>query len=264
MFTNREVLSQKSFRGVFVLVGKDLNIGLECTKILVANKIDIVAIGGVSALEVSNALGLPAKYPTLKICQLEKPWLSTDFETITCGKQLLGLALGLDAIVPAEFLENRFIVNTHPSALPFNKGSHQSFWAIMDGTLGGGTLHLMTPGVDEGPILFQNTFPITPELTSQKLQVLQLETCRNLIATNILDIMSGNFTLESQKIGSSHRKSEIESATTLHITEKIEVADLLKLSRATCNKDNGFWVLTESGRFHIKISDIIFTKDALE
>jgi methionyl-tRNA formyltransferase len=137
-----------------------------------------------------------------------------------------------------------------------NQGSHQSFWAIMDDTLGGGSLHLMTSGVDKGPILFQEVFTLPPQITSRELQELQLKSCINLLRSRIQDILSGNFSLMAQGEGSSHTKSQIREATTLGLESTIKVSDLLKLSRATCNKNNGFWIETEEGSFQIIIGDV--------
>jgi len=241
---------------VFALVGNDESFGLECTSLLVEKNVKIVAIAGTSAINIANKLELYSLYPGIYVSDFEKPWNDQVFQGLTSDTNLLGLSLGLDAIVPNDFVVSRFIVNTHPSALPMNQGSHQSFWAIMDDTLGGGSLHLMTSGVDKGPILFQEVFTLPPQITSRELQELQLKSCINLLRSRIQDILSGNFSLMAQGEGSSHTKSQIREATTLGLESTIKVSDLLKLSRATCNKNNGFWIETEEGSFQIIIGDV--------
>ncbi len=256
MNTNVAARNQSRFNSVFILVGNDESFGLECTSLILEKKINIVAIAGTSAINIANKLDLYSKNPEIHISDLEKPWNDAEFQRLTLDTKLLGLSLGLDAIVPNDFLASRFIINTHPSALPMNRGSHQSFWAIMDETLGGGSLHLMTSGVDEGPILFQETFALPPEITSRELQVLQLKTCSNLLSSRIQDIMNGNFNLMAQEAGTSHKKNQIKSFTTLSSESTIKVSHLLKLARATCNKNNGFWIETEEGSFQIVVSDV--------
>lgn len=256
MDTNLTASNRDGFRSVFILVGNDKSFGLECTSLLLEKNINIVAIAGTSAVDIADKLELHSRYPGIYISDTEKPWNDANFQTITLDSKLLGLSLGLDAIVPNDFLVSRFIVNTHPSALPMNRGSHQSFWAIMDETMGGGSLHLMTSGVDEGPILFQEKFALPPQITSRELQELQLKSCINLLNSKIQDIMNGNFNLVAQEAGTSHKKNQIKSFTTLNSVSTIKVSDLLKLARATCNKNNGFWIETEHGSFQIIISDV--------
>lgn len=47
------------------------------------------------------------------------------------------------------------IVNLHISLLPWNRGAHPNFWAHVDGTPHGVSIHLIDEGVDTGPVLFQ-------------------------------------------------------------------------------------------------------------
>ncbi len=47
------------------------------------------------------------------------------------------------------------IINLHIAALPHNRGADPVFWALHDGTPMGVTIHVMTAGVDCGPILAQ-------------------------------------------------------------------------------------------------------------
>lgn len=74
--------------------------------------------------------------------------------------------LNFNHIVPAEICE-RFtgkIINQHPSLLPAFKGLHV-FGAIREsGVLySGSTFHFVTPGVDDGPIICQTNFAVTPD-----------------------------------------------------------------------------------------------------
>ena len=47
------------------------------------------------------------------------------------------------------------IYNCHISFLPWNRGSNPNFWAWVDGTPHGVTIHQMNAGIDTGPILTQ-------------------------------------------------------------------------------------------------------------
>ena len=45
--------------------------------------------------------------------------------------------------------------NLHPGYLPYGRGYYPVFWGLYDGTPMGATLHEMTAGVDQGPIVDQ-------------------------------------------------------------------------------------------------------------
>lgn len=46
-------------------------------------------------------------------------------------------------------------INLHIAYLPFNRGAHPLFWAAYEGTPIGVTIHEIDPGIDTGPICFQ-------------------------------------------------------------------------------------------------------------
>ena len=62
------------------------------------------------------------------------------------------------------------MVNIHPSLLPLYKGLHTHERAIAAGDAQGGcSVHLVTAGLDEGPVLAQATVPILPGDTPDML-----------------------------------------------------------------------------------------------
>lgn len=73
------------------------------------------------------------------------------------GAEML-LSVGYPKILPTELLEAppRGGLNVHPSLLPRYRGPSPVFWQVALGeTLSGVTIHRMTSGPDEGPILSQ-------------------------------------------------------------------------------------------------------------
>jgi len=50
-------------------------------------------------------------------------------------------------------------INTHPSFLPFNRGKHYNFWALVEQAPFGVTLHFADEGVDTGDIIAQRSIP---------------------------------------------------------------------------------------------------------
>ncbi len=118
----------KPFEGVYALVGEDFEYSLECVRVIQEKNIPLVAIGGETSGRIVSELGLLTNYPKL-ICTYEvAPWNDTDFLVGTKNPFLLRISCGLSSIVPKVFLQDRFCINTHPSASPFNRGSHQSFF----------------------------------------------------------------------------------------------------------------------------------------
>ena len=60
-------------------------------------------------------------------------------------------------LISEEYLKNAnfLMINTHPSMLPFHKGSLPVFWSTLLGSALGVTLHKIEPGIDSGDIIFQ-------------------------------------------------------------------------------------------------------------
>ncbi len=62
------------------------------------------------------------------------------------------------------------MINIHPSLLPLHKGLHTHEQALADGvTEHGCTVHFVTPGMDEGPVILQARVPVLPGDTAESL-----------------------------------------------------------------------------------------------
>lgn len=62
------------------------------------------------------------------------------------------------------------LINIHPSLLPAHKGLHTHEQALADGVPEHGcTVHFVTPGMDEGPIIAQARIPVLPGDTPDTL-----------------------------------------------------------------------------------------------
>ena len=87
------------------------------------------------------------------------------------GVELVALAGYMRVLTP--FLVRAWagrMVNIHPSLLPLYPGLHTHERAVAAGdAFGGCTVHLVTEGVDEGPILGQARAPILPGDTADDL-----------------------------------------------------------------------------------------------
>ena len=62
------------------------------------------------------------------------------------------------------------LINIHPSLLPLHKGLHTHEQALADGVAEHGcTVHFVTPGMDEGPVIAQARVPVLPGDTADSL-----------------------------------------------------------------------------------------------
>jgi formyltetrahydrofolate-dependent phosphoribosylglycinamide formyltransferase len=62
------------------------------------------------------------------------------------------------------------LINIHPSLLPRHTGLHTHAQALADGvTEHGCTVHFVTPGMDEGPVIAQARVPVLPGDTADTL-----------------------------------------------------------------------------------------------
>ena len=86
-------------------------------------------------------------------------------------------------------------INIHPSLLPRNRGCNPVQWGIINGdTEGGVSLHQITSGIDEGPIIDQKL--VTIEINDDWMTVSDriIDATDTLISSNVHSILSGNWT----------------------------------------------------------------------
>ncbi len=166
----------------------------------------------------------------------------------------IGLNGGINWILDGEILNRLPTLNIHPSLLPLNRGSHHSFWSIMNDENHGATLHWMDEGIDTGPIISQKSFINDGKSTAGLVQKKSEKLCIELLEESILNILSSSQLLKgkNQTEGTSHLKKEIIEATSLDVNESIKVSYFLKLCRATSSKNNGIYI-TNNGQNFAKI-----------
>jgi methionyl-tRNA formyltransferase len=85
-------------------------------------------------------------------------------------------------------------VNIHSAPLPKYRGCNPTEWAIIKGEKETGvTLHELTPGTDEGPIIDQRIVPLFQEDTWKKAAKRLWKATDVLIAQNVTRLMSGRW-----------------------------------------------------------------------
>ena len=110
------------------------------------------------------------------------------------GAEVICLA-GYMRLLSADFIrahEGR-ILNIHPSLLPLFPGLHTHDRALAAGMrIAGCTVHLVTEGMDEGPILAQGAVPILPGDTAETLAARVLTVEHRIYATTLAAFLSGS------------------------------------------------------------------------
>lgn len=91
---------------------------------------------------------------------------SGDFRDHPPGRIGLALSIFYDRIVDAAFIGRcDRILNLHNGPLPRYRGVRSINWALKNGeTSHGVTLHEITAGIDDGPIVAQVVYPVHPDI----------------------------------------------------------------------------------------------------
>ena len=149
---------------------------------------------------------------------------------------ILGLLLWWPKIVkPAIINTSRLgFINTHPSLLPFNRGKHYNFWAIVEECPFGVSLHMVEKGIDSGDIVAQSVIEYSWVDTGETLYRKALQATKNLFKETYPQLRTLNFPTIPQDLskGSLHYSSELENASRLSLDHQITVRDILNLLRA--------------------------------
>lgn len=122
-------------------------------------------------------------------------------QSLTELKPSAGVLFAYGKILPDETL-NLFphgIINIHPSLLPKHRGPAplESTILVGDSTVGT-SIMLITPEMDAGPILTQNSFKIQENITKEALWDQLLHASRELLIPTLLDYLAGNIKPEPQ------------------------------------------------------------------
>lgn len=183
------------------------------------------------------------------------------FQVIECLND--GCDLGVLAwwpkIVKSPLLElpTHGFVNTHPSLLPYNRGKHYNFWALVERAPFGVTLHKVDAGIDTGAIIAQQSIPYDWCDNGESLYFKAQAAMLDLFQRTYPGLRRGGFESTPQDLGagSFHHSSEIEKASQIDLDRICSARDLLNLLRArTFEGHPGCWFEDEGIRYEISIN----------
>lgn len=125
-------------------------------------------------------------------------------------------------------------LNFHPSFLPYNRGKHYNFWALVEGSPFGVTIHWVDTAVDCGDIAFQSRIETTWEDTGATLYHKAQEEIVRLFKEKFPEIKAGRIPHIPQDLerGSVHRARELEQASRIELDQTYTARGLLNLLRA--------------------------------
>ena len=116
----------------------------------------------------------------------------------------IGVLADYGQIVPAAILEipSYGILNVHPSLLPRHRGATPIPEAIAAGDpVAGVTLIRMDQGLDTGPIVVQEQWPLTGRETAETLEATASERSADLVRRTIGPWLAGSITPQPQPLG---------------------------------------------------------------
>jgi len=147
-------------------------------------------------------------------------------------------------------------LNFHPSYLPYNRGKHYNFWAIVEEAPFGVTLHWVSGKVDCGDIAFQSRIDVSWEDTGATLyRKAQTEIVR-LFKEKFAEIKQGHIPRVPQDLakGSFHKGSELDEASKIELDKTYTVRELLNLLRArTFPPHPAAWFDDGGDRYEVRV-----------
>jgi methionyl-tRNA formyltransferase len=155
-----------------------------------------------------------------------------------------------------ELPENGFI-NFHPSFLPYNRGKHYNFWALVEQCPFGVSLHKVDKGIDTGDIVTQKLIDYNWEDNGETLYRKALFEIVELFKLSYPNLRKGEYVAKPQDLskGSFRLSSEIDIASEIKIDGLYKARELLNLIRARTFKGHpACWFEDNHGeKFEVRI-----------
>ncbi len=131
-------------------------------------------------------------------------------------------------------LARQGFINFHPSLLPYNRGKHYNFWALVEQCPFGVSLHFVDRGIDSGDIVVQRAIPYDWLDTGETLFHRARREIVSMFKDEYPKIRLGQIERVPQQLdhGSFHVAADLEAASLIDLDAKYRARDLLNLLRA--------------------------------
>lgn len=135
---------------------------------------------------------------------------------------------------PLLSITTRGFINFHPSLLPYNRGKHYNFWALVEGAPFGVSLHIVNEGIDTGDIIAQRAIPYDWTDNGESLYNKARKAIVALFRDSYPSLREAGLEAHPQNLalGSSHHSGELEKASRLDLDRFYRARDLINLLRA--------------------------------
>lgn len=147
-------------------------------------------------------------------------------------------------------------LNFHPSLLPYNRGKHYNFWAIVEEAPFGVTLHFVNEAIDAGDIAFQARIETSWEDTGQTLYEKAQQRIVRLFRDVFDDILAGQIPRipQEENLATFHFARELESAARIDLDRTYTARELLNILRArTFPPHPAAWFEADGERYEVRV-----------
>jgi methionyl-tRNA formyltransferase len=149
------------------------------------------------------------------------------------------------------------VLNTHPSLLPWCRGKHPNFWALIEAVPFGVTIHWAVERLDAGEIAFQREIKVLPHYTGWDLHQLAQKQMVELWVEAWPEIRIGQIPRLRNDLaaGSYHDSCEIEEASRIDLDGVYSGRRLLNILRArNFSHHYGAWFEEAGRRYQLEVS----------
>ena len=170
-------------------------------------KVKILLLGNNYIAEY--ALSLLSGYNVLVIGDDCMPYLPDNF------KPDVAFSIKYPHILTKDFIDSVGvpILNFHTAPLPELRGVDTTSWVIFHKLKRFGvTVHIIDEGVDSGPIVLKETFPVKPYDTAYSLYHKNIILLKKIIKKNLIRFIEGKYTIRriKSKVSYIHKRGEFD------------------------------------------------------
>lgn len=164
-------------------------------------------------------------------------------------------------IFPQRLVNTVRCINLHPGFNPYNRGWYPQVFSILNGQKLGATLHIMDEEIDHGPIIAQHEVNVEAHDTSLTAYRRVVQAEKELLSTNFVSLISGNYTSFQPLEGNYNSKADFNTLCALDLNSTATLKEHIDLLRALSHPPfKNAWFLDEQGK-KITISLTLELKD---
>lgn len=197
-------------------------------------QVGLWALRHVSAQHVSRVFTLEAEIVVAASKLGIKAW-DCDVNTTEFAQGEIACSIHYPRMFKAHLIARyRKMYNLHPAYLPWGRGFYPVFWALWEQTPAGATLHEITAGLDEGPIVAQIEVKYHPHDTGGSLHERVRETEQELFLNYWPRMLEGeSFTAIPQPAGQGtyHSRTDFVALKQHATLESLSGTEVLRLIR---------------------------------